>query len=107
VEAAGCQSQETQSEDGRPAETASFYPADATKRMTLQTDYQTHQRLLSTCAQMAIIPKNSDSEARAAASSTTARNMTASHSKKEHKENLVRLLFFVKRPGPRCFTVAG
>jgi hypothetical protein len=48
-----------------------------------------------TCAQMAIIPKNSANEANAAASSTTTLNMTPSGL--EQTTNLVACLFPVKR----------
>lgn len=67
--------------DRRPAETASFFRGRNKRKPLLirtprtQTLRRHAHSPLRTCAQMAIIPRNSDSEARAAASSTTARNM--------------------------------
>src|SRR5215210_8816562 len=46
---------------------------------------------LSTCAQIATMPKNNAKEAKAAASSTTARTMSPSH---EQRKNIVPILFF-------------
>ena len=57
-----------------------------------------HQRVAITCAQIAIIPRNSVSDARTAVSSMMVRNdMAYPH---EQKGNIVLFMFSVKAPAP-------
>ena len=73
------------------------------KRNTTDATY----KVPNTWAQIAIIPRNNDNEASAAASSTTARNIVhpcwllklgrETTRAEERKENIVLLLFYVKR----------
>ncbi len=92
-----------------PAPGRNRVPADATRHKRYATDAT--YKLPRTWAQIAIIPRNKVSEARAAASSTTARNMAnplgllagrcasrrGRSTHQERTENIVLCLFCVKR----------
>jgi hypothetical protein len=65
------------------------------KEETARTQIQEIARRAKTCAHTAIVPRNSASEAKAAASSTIARIMVLSPRGMEHRENIVLVLFDV------------
>ena len=67
-------------------------PADRQRRGREAGRAAGHYRVAMTCAQIAIIPRNSASDVRAAASSAIVRNIQLS-SCQEQKENIVLIMF--------------